>query len=95
MTSRKIECASQDVRTEVGEAYSLVYEIIVDEFELFGSVIETYGVAIHMVGAGRARSREIHAITVKADEIERIVRLLSRGTVFPDDLEETLENILN
>lgn len=94
MTSRKIECASQDVKTEVGKAYSLVYEIIVDEFEVFGDVIETYGVAIHMVGAEETRSREIHAITVNADEIERIIKLLSRGTVFPDDLEETLENIL-
>lgn len=94
MGDRKMECASQSIKTEGGDVYRLTYEILIDEMEIFDSVIENYGIAIRMLGDKMEKYKELHAITANADEINRIAGLLSRGTVFPDDLEEVLENIL-
>lgn len=94
MTEQKIDYESHNVEVEPGEKYKLSYAIIVDEIDIFGGVLESYGLRVRMTGAGVEKEKVIHGITFSADEIERIIGLLSRGLVFPDDLAETLDNIL-
>lgn len=94
MTERKIEYASQHVVTDAGRNCLIRYAITVDEIEIIESLIECYGVEVHLVSADKEECKTIRCITTKVESIERILRLLSDGLVFPEDLEETLENIL-
>ncbi len=94
METQKICYATRSIETEAGHQYMLTYAITVDEIDILGSIMECYGIEIHMTGDNTDNCRAIRAITANADEIERIADLLCRGIVFPADLEETLENLL-
>jgi hypothetical protein len=94
MTERKFASITKNTVSESGNAYELKYSIIVDEIKVVDSVIECYGIEVTLISGGDERSKQVRCITSRADEIEKIYNLLSGGTVFPDDVEYVLDDLL-
>ena len=94
MANRRITYASRKIVTDEGESCSLDYDLLVDELESNDQILENYGISIRFTGVCRKVYREVRGITFRSSEIGRILGLISSGCVFPEELEEVLENIL-
>lgn len=94
MANRRMKYAEIRVVTDGGECVLLGYDLLIDEAEIGGSLIEAYGVGVSARSDARDQRREIRALAVRRYEIERILDVISRGTVFPEDLPDVLENLM-
>ena len=94
MKPRYIRLASRKVQSN-RQIYELRYDLIIDKLQYFSSTIEEYGVSVTSVGGGKTTKHEVRCITCNPDWIMYAISLVICGAVFPEELDETLENILN
>ena len=94
MNPEYIRLASREIQWG-RRIYVLHYDLIIDKLRYYNSIIEEYGVSVSSVCAGETNKHEVRRITCNEDWIMYAISLVICGAIFPDELDETLENILN
>ena len=85
---------SKTVKTDSGKILCLEYDAYAEPMVICDEETVCYGIEVRERDGEHVHSRRFSGITCHLSEIRTIFRLVTDGLVFPDELEEILEQII-